>query len=599
MNDINNTRNFCIIAHIDHGKSTLADRFIQLTNTVTSRVFRDQFLDNMDLERERGITIKSSAVKITYRADDGELYHLNLIDTPGHVDFSYEVSKSIAACEGAIILVDAVQGIEAQTLANLYLAMEHDLVIIPVINKVDLKNSRVDEIKIQMLDMMGVDENDILLASAKEGIGVRGVLEAIVDRVPSPQGKKKDPLRALIFDSSYDKYRGVITYVRVMDGLIKTGMEIEMMNRDMRYEVKETGIFTPLEQPVGELGAGEVGYIICNIKDASEVEIGDTITNIANRAKKALPGYKEVKPMVFSGIYPVSNEEYEDLKIAMEKLSLSDPSFLYEAETSAALGFGFRCGFLGLLHMEIVQERLEREFDLNLIVTSPSVNYKMKLNEGEIMDIDNPTKYPENEKIEYVEEPFVKCYIFAPSESLGPLMKLCEDKRGEYVSTKYLDTTRVQLTYNMPLAEIVIDFYDKIKSSTQGYGSLDYELIGYRKSNIVKLEILINSEPCDALSTIVHRDRARNKGLELVKSLKNTVPKHLFKIALQASVGGNVIARETITALKKNVTSKCYGGDITRKRKLWEKQKEGKKKMRRIGNVEVPKEAFLNAMKVA
>ena len=599
MNKIDRVRNFCIIAHIDHGKSTLADRMIQATDTVERRDFRDQFLDTMDLERERGITIKSSAVKIEYKAEDGKTYHLNLIDTPGHVDFTYEVSKSIAACEGALILVDAVQGVEAQTIANFYLALEHDLVIIPVINKIDLKSARIDEIKLQMIDVLGADEDDILLASAKDSIGIKETLEAVVARVPHPVGNKKEPLQALIFDSSYDIYRGVIVYVRIVNGHIKTGMQVEMMNTNMRYEVKEVGIFTPKEVVVDELSCGEVGYIICNIKDASEVEVGDTITDSRVPAKEPLPGYKQVKPMVFSGIYPVSNENYAELKDAMEKLRLSDSSFLYEADTSAALGFGFRCGFLGLLHMEIVQERLEREFGLDLILTSPSVNYKITLTNGKTYDIDNPTKYPDKEKIEAVEEPFVHCSIFAPSSSLGTLMKLCEGKRGEFVSTKYLDTTRVQLTYNMPLAEIVIDFYDKIKSSTQGYGSLDYDLAGYRKSDIVKLEILINSEPCDALSSIVHRDRARARGLELVKKLRETIPKHLFKIAIQAAVGGGVIARETVSALKKNVTSKCYGGDITRKRKLWDKQKEGKKKMRRIGNVDVPKEAFLKAMRVA
>ena len=592
-------RNFCIIAHIDHGKSTLADRIIQATDAVVRRDFRDQFLDTMDLERERGITIKSSAVKIEYKAQDGEVYYLNLIDTPGHVDFTYEVSKSIAACEGALILVDAVQGVEAQTIANFYLALEHDLVIIPIINKIDLARARIDDIKLQMIDVLGADENDIILASAKDGIGIQEILEAVIARVPHPVGSRREPLQALIFDSSYDVYRGVIVYVRIVNGHIKAGIQVGMMNSGRQYEVKEVGIFTPEEMVVDELNCGEVGYIICNIKDASEVKIGDTITDAKVPAEKPLPGYKQVKPMVFSGIYPVSNENYVELKDAMEKLRLQDSSFLYEADTSAALGFGFRCGFLGLLHMEIIQERLEREFDLDLILTSPSVNYKIKLTSGKIYDIDNPTKYPDREKIEYVEEPFVYCNIFAPSVSLGTLMKLCEGKRGEFVSTKYLDPTRVQLTYNMPLAEIVIDFYDKIKSSTQGYGSLDYDFTGYRKADIVKLEILINSELCDALSSIVHRERARERGMELAKKLKETIPKHLFKIAIQAAIGGAIIARETVAALKKNVTSKCYGGDITRKRKLWDKQKEGKKKMRRIGNVDVPKEAFLKAMRVA
>ncbi|MBD3378890.1 MAG: elongation factor 4 [Candidatus Omnitrophica bacterium] len=592
-------RNFCIIAHIDHGKSTLADRMIVVTDTVKSREFRDQFLDDMDLERERGITIKSSAVKLTYRKEREDVYTLNLIDTPGHVDFSYEVSKSIAACEGAILVVDAVQGIEAQTLANLYLAMEHELKIIPVINKIDLKTARINEVKRQMVDSLGVEEDEIIQVSAKENIGTKELLDAIVERVPPPVGSREEPLQALIFDSSYDSYRGVVVYVRVMNGFLESGMQIEMMNKGSKYEVKEVGVFTPNEQPVERIDCGEVGYMVCNIKEAREVVVGDTVTDLARPAQKPLPGYKSVKPMVFSGIYPVSNEDYEDLKSAMEKLRLSDSSFIYDAETSAALGFGFRCGFLGLLHMEIIQERLEREFNLDLIVSSPSVNYRVKTVSGEVQEVDNPTKFPEREKIEQVEEPYVKCYIFAPADSLGALMKLCENKRGDFVSTKYLDPTRVQLTYNMPLSEIVIDFYDKIKSSTQGYGSLDYEIIGYRRSDIVKLDILINGVSCDALSCLVHRDKARSKGKDLAAKLKDTIPKHLFKIAIQAAVGGDIIARETVTALKKHVTGKCYGGDITRKRKLWEKQKEGKKKMRRIGQVDVPKEAFLKAMRIS
>ena len=599
MQDQSRIRNFCIIAHIDHGKSTLADRIIQLTGTVSGREFHDQLLDNMDLERERGITIKSSAIRVNYEAKDGKKYLLNLIDTPGHVDFSYEVSKSIAACEGALLVVDAVQGVEAQTMANLYLALEHDLKVIPVINKIDLKAARIDEVKSQIKDLLGCEDEEIILISAKEGGGTEEVLEAVVNEIASPLGKKEDPLQALIFDSSYDTYRGVIVYVRVVNGLLKSGMGIEMMNRKTKYEVKEVGVFTPHEKPVEVLETGQVGYMVCNIKEAKEVVVGDTVTSLENPAPEPLPGYKKVKPMVFSGIYPVSNEDYEDLKSAMEKLRLSDPSFIYEPEISAALGFGFRCGFLGLLHMEIIQERLEREFALDLIASSPSVNYKVRLSDGQLIEIDNPTKYPDKEKIEYVEEPFVRCYVFAPSESIGAIMKLCEGKRGEFISTKYMDTRKAQLTYNMPLAEIVVDFYDKIKSSTQGYGSLDYELIGYRKSDVIKLDILINSVPCDALSTLVHKEKARRLGLELVKKLKESIPKHLFKIALQASVGGDIIARETITALKKHVTGKCYGGDITRKRKLWEKQKEGKKKMRRIGQVDVPKEAFLKAMRIS
>jgi len=599
MDKLKRIRNFCIIAHIDHGKSTLADRIIQLTDTVNQREFRDQFLDNMDLERERGITIKSSAVKIAYKAKDHKTYLLNLIDTPGHVDFSYEVSKSIAACEGALLLVDAVQGVEAQTIANLYLAMEHDLKIIPIINKIDLKIARIEEIKHQMMDILGVDDDEIMLISAKEDIGTRDVLEEVVKRIPPPSGNAGGPLQALIFDSSYNTYRGVIIYVRIMNGTIKAGMQIEMMNKRSRYEVKEVGVFIPQEQVVDELDCGEVGYIVCNIKEAKEVVVGDTITDLADSAKAPLPGYKKVKPMVYSGIYPVSNEDYEDLKVAMEKLRLSDSSFIYEPETSAALGFGFRCGFLGLLHMEIIQERLEREFDLDLIASSPSVNYKIKLAGKDIIEVDNPTKYPDRERIEYVEEPFVKCYIFTPSETIGAIMKLCESKRGEFVSTKYLDPKKVQITYNIPLAEIIVDFYDKIKSSTQGYGSLDYDFIGYRRSDIVKLDILINGVSCDALSCIVHKGRARTRGKELVKKLKDTIPRHMFKIAVQAAIGGEILARESISALKKHVTGKCYGGDITRKRKLWEKQKEGKKKMRRIGKVDVPKEAFLKAMRIA
>ena len=599
MDNLAKIRNFCIIAHIDHGKSTLADRIIQLTNAVTGREFRDQFLDNMDLERERGITIKSSAVRIDYMAMDNNVYLLNLIDTPGHVDFSYEVSKTIAACEGALLLVDAVQGVEAQTIANLYLAMEHDLEIIPIINKVDLKSARVEEVKRQMRDILGVEDDEILLISAKENLGTRDVLEEVVKRIPPPSGGGEEPLQALIFDSSYDIYRGVIIYVRIMNGFLKAGMQVEMMNRRNRYEVKEVGVFMPAEQTVDKLDCGQVGYIVCNIKEAKEVVVGDTITDLTDPAKEPLPGYKKVKPMVYSGIYPVSNEDYEDLKSAMEKLRLSDPSFIYEPETSAALGFGFRCGFLGLLHMEIIQERLEREFDLDLIASSPSVNYKVKLTNGEFIEVDNPTKYPDKEKIEYVEEPFVKCYIIAPSETIGALMKLCENKRGEFVSTKYLDPRKAQLTYNMPLAEIIIDFYDKIKSSTQGYGSLDYEFIGYRRSNIVKLDILINGVSCDALSSIVHKEKAGRRGRELVEKLKETIPRHMFKVAVQAAIGGEVLARSDISALKKHVTGKCYGGDITRKRKLWEKQKAGKKKMRRIGKVDVPKEAFLKAMRIS
>ncbi|MBD3296387.1 MAG: elongation factor 4, partial [Candidatus Omnitrophica bacterium] len=520
MYELAKTRNFCIIAHIDHGKSTLADRLIQATNTISMREFRDQMLDSMDLERERGITIKSSAVRIKYASGDGGNYVLNLIDTPGHVDFSYEVSKSIAACEGALLVVDAVQGVEAQTMANLYLAIEHDLTIIPVINKIDLKSARTEVIKKQIHDLIDVDEDDILLISAKEGKGIKDVLDAVVGRIPPPQGKQQLPLRALIFDSSYDVYRGVIVYLRVMEGAIRAGMEIEMMNKGSKYEVREVGVFTPKEETVDVLDTGQVGYMVCNIKEAREVVVGDTVTDAAEPAAEPLPGYQQVKPMVFSGMYPVSNEDYEDLKSAMEKLRLSDSSFVYEAETSAALGFGFRCGFLGLLHMEIIQERLEREFNVDLIASSPSVNYKVKVAGEPMEEIDNPTKFPTRDRVEYVEEPFVRCYIFAPADSIGNIMKLCEGKRGEFVATKYLDKERVQISYNMPLAEIIVDFYDKIKSTTQGYGSLDYEFIGYRTGDIVKLDILVNGVACDALSIIVHRDKARRMGLELAKKLK-------------------------------------------------------------------------------
>ncbi|MBU1083930.1 MAG: translation elongation factor 4 [Candidatus Omnitrophica bacterium] len=592
-------RNFSIIAHVDHGKSTLADRIIQLTDTVAVREFRDQFLDNMDLERERGITIKCSAVRILYKAKDGETYTLNLIDTPGHVDFSYEVSKSIAACEGALLLVDAVQGVEAQTIANLYLAMEHDLKVIPIINKIDLKSARIDEIKGQIKELLGSEDEEILLVSAKENIGTESVLEEVVKVIPPPTGDPDGALQALIFDSAYDVYRGVIIYVRIMSGRMRAGMDVETMNQKREYEVKEVGVFMPKEQTVEELSCGQVGYVVCNIKEAKEIIVGDTITTVHDPAKAPLPGYKEVKPMVYSGVYPVSNEDYGSVKDAMEKLKLSDASFIYEPETSAALGFGFRCGFLGLLHMEIVQERLEREFDLDLIASTPSVNYRVTLKNGEVLEVDNPTKYPDRETIEYVEEPYVKCHLFVPSGSIGSIMQLCENKRGEFISTKFLDTQKVQIIYDIPLGEIIIDFYDKIKSVTQGYGSLDYELIGYRRADIVKLDVLINGVTCDALSCIVHKDKARRKGKELAENLKESIPKHMFKIALQASVGGDVIARETISAYKKNVTGKCYGGDITRKRKLWDKQKEGKKKMRRIGKVDVPKEAFLKAMRIS
>lgn len=598
MADKNLTRNFSIIAHIDHGKSTLADRLIEFTNTVDKREFRDQLLDDMDLERERGITIKASAVRITYEAKDGNTYNINLIDTPGHVDFSYEVSKSIAACEGVLLLVDATQGVEAQTVANLYLAMEHNLTIIPVINKIDLQNADIKKTEKEIRDILGLKDEPIIHASAKEGIGAEEILESVVTRIPPPSGDTVNPLQALIFDSSFNTYKGVITYIRVMNGEIKTGAEITMMSTGKSYDVKETGVFNPKPTTVPMLGNGEVGYIVCNIRNAKEVVVGDTITARDNPAVAPLAGYKKVNPMVFCGTYPVNAKDYDALKDAMEKLKLSDASFIFEAESSAALGFGFRCGFLGLLHMEIIQERLHREYDLSVISTTPSIIYKIYDKEGRVRNVDNPSKYPDPQTIEYVEEPFVKVYVMFPKDFLGDMIELCKAKRGEYVSTEFLDTEKVQVIFEMPLAEIITDFYDKIKSLTRGYGSLDYEFQEYRTTDIVKLDVLINSEICDALSCLIHRDRAEQKGRALVRKLKDEIPRHLFKISLQAAIGGKIIARENVSALGKHVTGKCYGGDITRKRKLWDKQKEGKKRMKQFGKVQIPQKAFFAALKV-
>ena len=592
-----NIRNFSIIAHIDHGKSTLADRILQMTSAISEREFREQMLDDMELERERGITIKSSAVRLAYTAKDGGEYLLNLIDTPGHVDFTYEVSKSVAACEGALLVVDAAQGVEAQTVANLYMAMEHNLVIIPVVNKIDLSSAEPERVKKEIANLLNKSEEEVLLISAKDGTGVREVLEGIIKRIPPPGGGESNPLQGLIFDSSYNTYKGAIIYVRIMNGAVTKGDKILMMRAGKRYEVQEIGIFTPKEVPVDKLHCGEVGYLACNIKNADEIEIGDTITLLDNQAKEPLPGYKKLRPMVYSGIYPVNSKDFSSLKDAIAKLRLSDASFQYEPESSAALGFGFRCGFLGLLHMEIIQERLEREYDLNLIISTPSVIYKIRTTDGRMIDVDNPSKMPPTNLMQEVKEPYVTAYIITPGESIGTLMQLAESKRGEYISTEYIGDEKAKLIYRMPLSEIIVDFYDKIKSATRGYGSLDYEFLDYRRSSVVKLDIILNGEPFDALSTIIHRDKAQFKGRAIVDKMKELIPRQLFEVAIQAAIGGNIIARSTVRPLKKHVTGKCYGGDITRKRKLWEKQKEGKKKMKRFGKVQIPQEAFIAALK--
>jgi len=595
--DKNLIRNFSIIAHIDHGKSTLADRILQFTGAISEREFHDQLLDDMDLERERGITIKASAVRINYKAKDGNTYELNLIDTPGHVDFTYEVSKSIGACEGALLVVDASQGVEAQTVANLYLAMEHNLLIIPVINKIDLANAQIDKVKHEISEILGLDSSGVILASAKLGKGTEDILEAVVKKIPPPTGEVTNPLQALIFDSKFDTYKGVVILLRLMNGSVQKGMKVMTMANKNFYEVQEVGVFNPRQAPVEKLSCGEVGYITCNIRDARDVFVGDTVTDAENPASQPLAGYKKVHPMVFSGIYPANSADFPSLKEAMEKMRLSDASFIYEPEKSVSLGMGFRCGFLGLLHMEIIQERLEREFDLNLVVTTPSVIYKVTRKTGENLDIDNPMKLPNPADIEEVQEPYVRAYIISPKECIGNILELSESRRGAYISTEYLNEDRVQIIYDLPLSEIIVDFYDKIKSVTRGYGSLDYELLDYRPTKIVKLDILINGEIYDAFSSIVYKDRAYAKGKAIIEKLKETIPRHLFQIILQASIGGQVIARETIKAVGKNVTAKCYGGDITRKRKLWEKQKAGKKRMKQFGKIEIPQEAFFAALK--
>ena len=586
-------RNFSIIAHIDHGKSTLADRILELTGAVTKRESKEQLLDNMDIERERGITIKLNAVKLNYKG-----YTLHLIDTPGHVDFTYEVSRSLAACEGAILVVDAAQGIEAQTLANVYLAMENDLEIIPVINKIDLPNADVDKVKKELVETLGFDEKDIILTSGKTGFGVDKLLDAVVERIPSPSGDDKGKLKALIFDSVFDSYRGVIIQTRIVDGKIKVGDKIKFMSTGAIHEVVELGFSTPKEEKVLELNAGDVGYLCASIKNISDIKIGDTITLENNSAESPLKGYKEIKPMVFCGIYPIETNKYNDLRDALGKLKLNDASLTFEAETSKALGFGFRCGFLGLLHMEIIKERIEREFKIDLIVTSPSVVYSITLTNGEKINVENPSKFPDRQVISKIEEPYIKTNIFVPSEFIGSIMELCQEKRGNFISMDYIDKTRVNIHYEIPLSEIVYDFFDKLKSYTKGYASFDYEYIGNKESNLVKMDILLNGEVVDALSTIVHKDFAYNRGKAVISKLKEIIPRQMFEVPVQACIGNKAIARCDIKAMRKNVLAKCYGGDISRKRKLLEKQKEGKKKMKTIGNVSLPPEAFLSVLSV-
>ncbi len=592
-------RNFCIIAHIDHGKSTLADRFLELTGAISAREFRDQLLDAMDLERERGITIKAHAVALRYQAKDGHAYALHLIDTPGHVDFSYEVSRSLAACEGAVLLVDASQGVEAQTIANVHLAMANELTIIPVINKIDLPSADVEAVKHQIHDALGLDADGALLVSAKEGRGVGDVLEAVVSRIPPPTGDPGKPLKALVCDSWFDNYQGVVVLTRVVDGEIRPGMKIQMMSTRGIFEVESVGQFTPKRTKGEVLRAGEVGFVCAGIREVADTKIGDTITDPQRPTDTPLPGYKEVKPLVFCGLYCTDTAKYEDLRDALQKLRLNDSSFVYEPETSLALGFGFRCGFLGLLHMEIIQERLEREYKLDLITTAPTVVYRIMTSGGEILDIDNPADLPPPGEIEGFEEPFIRATLIMPERYVGNVLGLCQERRGVQESLQYLDPTRVMLIYELPLNEVILDFYDRLKSRSQGYASLDYELIGYRDSDLVKLDILLNGEKVDALSFITHREKAYNKGRQLAEKMKELIPKQMFEIAIQAAIGNKVIARETIGALRKNVTAKCYGGDITRKRKLWAKQKEGKRRMKQVGRVEVPQEAFLALLKIS
>ena len=590
-------RNFCIIAHIDHGKSTLADRLIERTGTVSERELTAQMLDSMDIERERGITIKLTPVKMTYKYG-GEEYELNLIDTPGHVDFTYEVSRSLAACEGAVLIVDATQGVEAQTLANVYLAVDNDLEIIPVINKIDLPSARPDEAKQEIEDVIGLPADDAPLVSAKEGINIDAVLDKIITDVPPPSGDENAPLKALIFDSYYDNYKGAVCLVRIIDGTVKTGTKIRMMHSGKDFDVTEVGVFSPKALEVAELKAGDVGYICASIKNVSDTAPGDTVTDANNPTKEPCSGYKKVQPVVYCGIFSTDGSKYNDLKDALEKLKLNDAALFFEPEVSVALGFGFRCGFLGLLHMEIIQERLEREFNLDLITTAPSVNYHVYKTDGEMVTVTNPSNLPPVGETDRIEEPYVKAMIFTPPEYIGAIMELCQEKRGTYINMVYLDKTRVRIEYDIPLNEIVYDFFDSLKSRTRGYASLDYELAGYKPEDLVKLDILLNNEICDALSIIVHRDKAYARGRSIAEKLKEVIPRQLFEIPIQASIGNKVIARETVKAMRKDVLAKCYGGDITRKKKLLEKQKEGKKRMRQVGSVEVPSEAFMSVLKL-
>jgi GTP-binding protein LepA len=592
-------RNFSIIAHIDHGKSTLADRFLELTGALQPREMTEaQVLDSMDLERERGITIKAHPVRLTYAALDGRTYVLNLIDTPGHVDFSYEVTRSLAACEGAVLLVDASQGVEAQTLANAYLAVDYSLEIIPVINKIDLPSAQPEESRRQLADIIGLDPSHAILTSAKAGTGVRDVLEAVIERLPPPAGDPRAPLKALIFDSWYDAYRGVVIVVRVIDGVLRPRMKIRLMALGQEYDVEQVGVFTPKPVPVDELGVGEVGFFTATIKKVSDAKLGDTVTEAARPTLEPFPGFRELKPMVFAGLYPVEGHEYPELRDALEKLRLNDASFFYEPESSSALGFGFRCGFLGLLHMDIVQERLEREFDQDLVTTAPGVLYRVTTTDGEVHEIDSPAKLPETGRIATFEEPVIKAMILTPSEHVGGILQLCQDKRGIQKALEYLASDRVLITYELPFAEVVLDFYDRLKTISRGYASLDYHISGYWESPLQKLEILVNGDPVDALSVIVHRDSAYTRGRALASKMRELIPRQMFEVAIQASIGSRIIARESVKALRKNVLAKCYGGDITRKRKLLEKQKEGKKRMKRVGKVEIPQDAFLAVLKI-
>lgn len=591
-------RNFSIIAHIDHGKSTLADRILEKTNALTAREMKDQLLDSMDLERERGITIKLNSVQLKYQAKDGEIYTFHLIDTPGHVDFTYEVSRSLAACEGAVLVVDAAQGIEAQTLANVYLALDNDLEIVPVINKIDLPSADPERVRNEIEEVIGLDASEAVLASAKAGIGIEDILEQVVEKVPAPTGDPEAPLKALIFDSLYDAYRGVVAYIRVVDGTVKVGDKIRMMATGKEFEVTEVGVFTPKSTPVPELTVGDVGFLTAAIKNVGDTRVGDTITSVKNGAIEALPGYRRLNPMVYCGLYPIDSAKFNDLREALEKLELNDSALQFEPETSQALGFGFRCGFLGLLHMEIIQERIEREFKIDLITTAPSVIYHVIMTDGTEIKVDNPSNMPDPQKIARVEEPYVKATMMAPNDYVGAIMELCQEKRGIFIDMQYMDETRVNIVYEIPLSEIVYDFFDQLKSSTKGYASFDYELIGYKESKLVKMDILLNAEKVDALSFIVHKDFAYERGKIIVEKLKELIPRQQFEVPIQAAVGQKIVARSTIKAMRKNVLAKCYGGDISRKRKLLEKQKEGKKRMKQVGSVEVPQEAFMAVLKM-